>query len=180
MNSSLYHRATAVLSESATELYDAVVFNNPSRLYNQPAPEPLVSFVVGGVLSVLTALYWYRYRWTRVSNSIQDQQETNSLTIRTMISTLADNDEPLFTILRVSSQSMLFLGGFQYDYRLTFSIMLGKCSMYVCAYKCACVCVCQNEHSRREHLLAEETLSCTSSSNLKTRHSFFSLFSSSK
>jgi len=127
-SSSLYfHRATAVLSESATDLYDTIVFNNPDRLYNPPAPEPVVSFVVGAVLSLLTALYWYRYRWTRVANSIQDSQESHSLTIRTVISTLADNDEPLFTILRVSSQSMLFLGGFQYDYRLTFSIMLGEC-----------------------------------------------------
>jgi len=130
-SSSLYfHRATAVLSESATDLYDSIVFNNPHRLYNQPAPAPVVSFAVGAVLSLLTALYWYRYRWTRVASSIQDAQESRSLTIRTVISTLADNDEPLFTILRVSSQSMLFLGGFQYDYRLTFSIMLGECNVY--------------------------------------------------
>lgn len=120
------HRAASVLSESASDLYDTIVFNDPSKLYNQRAPDPTVSFITGGVLCILTALYWYRYRWTLIRKSVQDKRESNSLAIRTFISTLADNDEPLFTILRVSSQSMLFLGGFQLDYKLTFSIMLGK------------------------------------------------------
>jgi hypothetical protein len=41
-----------------------------------------------------------------------------------MIATIADNDDPEFTIFRVASQSMLFLGGFQLHFELTFIIML--------------------------------------------------------
>jgi len=117
-------RALSVLSENALSQYDAIDFNDPSKIYNQRAPEPIVSFIIGGVLCVLTVVYWYLYRWSDFKTTVQDKGW--SVKLRTIISTLADNDEPAFTILRVSSQSMLLLGGFQLDYQLTFAFMLGK------------------------------------------------------
>jgi hypothetical protein len=41
------------------------------------------------------------------------------LNMRVSMSTIADNDDPIFNMVRVSSQSMLFLAGSQLNYLLT-------------------------------------------------------------
>ena len=121
------HRATSVLTPKASDVYEGIkdTFKKPGDFYNREAPDPMISFIIGIVLCVVTAVYWYLRRWHIVRKSHKDQHVSNSLTLRTLISTLADNDDPAFTILRVASQSMLFLGGFQLDYQLTFAVMLG-------------------------------------------------------
>lgn len=107
---------------SASDLYDSVTFNDPSDFYNKEAPAPLVAFLVGGILTLLTAVYWYVRRWRPFMKKLQSRCFLSSCV--TLIATLSDNDDPEFTILRVASQSMLFLGGFQLHFELTFLIML--------------------------------------------------------
>ena len=39
------------LTTRASEVYDSLIFNDGDDLYNQPAPEAWVTFVIGAVFS---------------------------------------------------------------------------------------------------------------------------------
>lgn len=142
-----------MFSDRASDVYASIEFKEPDEFYNREAPDPLYAWIVGSVVAVLAVLYWYIQRWRPVMASIRDHQTTTHahssnhhrhsmynhhhmnaaeyeahqkaqlLNFRVIISTIADNDDPVFTILRVSSQSMLFLAGFQLNYLLTLIIM---------------------------------------------------------
>jgi hypothetical protein len=107
---------------SASDLYDTVTFNDPSDFYNKEAPAPFVAFLVGGILTGLTVVYWYVRRWRPFMARLNSRGVLSSCV--TLIATLSDNDDAEFTVLRVAAQSMLFLGGFQLHYEWTFLVML--------------------------------------------------------
>lgn len=115
-----FHRAT---TEMASIAYDSIVFNT-NAFYNRPAPSPYVSFGVGGGLALVTLLYWYMCRWNTVRKAYAIKKAPRTLVLRTFISTWADNDDPVFTILRGTAQAMVLLGGFQWNYQLTFIVMI--------------------------------------------------------
>lgn len=114
-----------VLSGNANELYEEIAFLRPGDFYNQKAPKPVVAFVLGGAFSLLTLIYWIHARNPAWRDARRDPHHSKLMTFRTLLATIADNDDPAFTILRVAAQSFLLLGGFQLDFQLTFLIMLG-------------------------------------------------------
>lgn len=113
-------------TDPSDEVYDSIrdVFKEPDDFYNRPAPDAWVAFAIGGILSAITMIYWFFFRWLPLRKTLWADNSSNSLKVRGFITTLSDNDNPTFTILRLASQSMLFLGGFQLNYQYTFAIML--------------------------------------------------------
>ena len=110
------------LSEKASDVYDDLVFLTNSAYNNKP-PEPLVAFIIGGVLCGVAFLMWVM-RLRKISQDAGNQM-TNSLLARAMIAAYLDNDDPLYTIVKLTGESFVFLGALQLDYQLTFSVMLG-------------------------------------------------------
>ena len=108
---------------AASDLYDLVTFKSPTDFYNREAPGPYVAFIIGAALSLVTAVYWYAKRW-RPHRCTNDEKHGFFFTAVTLIATISDNDDPNFTILRLASQSMIFLGGFQLHYQFTYVVML--------------------------------------------------------
>lgn len=111
------------LTTKASDVYDTLEFNDADDLYNQPAPEPMVTFIIGSVLTAYGAFLWY-LRFRKISRAIDDSQWTSKLAMRAMISAAIDNDSPQFTVVKMASQSFLFLGGIQLNYELAFIVML--------------------------------------------------------
>lgn len=110
------------LTAKASDVYATVVFNS-NEIYNEPAPEFYVAFIIGGVFSVLGFFLWTR-RLKRIRADL-GRPLTGSLPLRTAISAFIDNDEPFYAIVKMAAQSFLFLGGLQLDFRVAFFAMLG-------------------------------------------------------
>jgi hypothetical protein len=117
------------LTAKAEDVYDTIVFKS-DQLYNEPAPEFFVAFIIGGVFSALGFVLWVR-RLQRIRADIVGPL-TGSLPLRTMLSALIDNDEPFYTIIKMAAQSFLFLGGLQLNYEAAFSAMLGYFALESC------------------------------------------------
>ena len=111
------------LTTKASEVYDSLVFNNGDDLYNQPAPDPIATFTVGAAFSAVAMYLWLR-RFRRISRAIKKSNWSLKIGVRAMISAAVDNDSPVYTIVKTTAQSFLFLGGIQLNYETTFIIML--------------------------------------------------------
>jgi hypothetical protein len=118
---------------SANDLYDTIIFNDPSNYYNQEAPKPYVAIIIGVALSLVTFIYWYKLRWRPHTGTLKNKNGSEnpaqrrhefSVSYITIIATISDNDDPNFTMLRLASQSMLLLGGFQLNFKFTYAVML--------------------------------------------------------
>jgi hypothetical protein len=101
------------LTAKASDVYDTVTFKT-DKIYNLPAPDFQYSFLIGAVFSALGFLLWVR-RIKRIRAEIAEPL-TKSLPLRTMLSALIDNDEPVYAIVKMAAQSFLFLGGLQLNY----------------------------------------------------------------
>lgn len=110
------------LIQSAEEIYNTLEFKT-NGLYNEPAPEPWVSFLIGCIFSLLAWGLWWK-RVNKMQKFIGKDRLTFNLRVQSWISAYDDNDEPLYTIAKMSAQSFLFLGGLQLYYRYWFAIML--------------------------------------------------------
>ena len=82
--------------ETASELYDQVEFKTDA-LFNQPAPEYWVSFIIGGVFSLFGFLLWlWRvYQTKRQLDELKIPLKGTTL-VRAMISRAIDNDENIW------------------------------------------------------------------------------------
>lgn len=112
-----------LISETASDVYNSLVFNDADDLYNKPAPEPEVTFIIGAVLSAVSIVLWY-WRFRKIRRAISKEQWTTSLALRGMISAAIDNDSPSYTIAKLAAQSFLFLAGIQLNYGMSFLVML--------------------------------------------------------
>lgn len=115
-------RAHRWLTESASDLYDSVEFQS-NGLYNEPAPEPWVAFLIGGIFFVLALILWIR-RVYKLQKYVGKDKLRASVRIRCYLTAYIDNDDAYFTIAKMASQSFIFLGGLQLKYTWTFSLML--------------------------------------------------------
>lgn len=112
------------LTTKASDVYDRLVFNESGDLYNQPAPDPTVTFTLGAIFSVLAVYLWFR-RFHMISRAINKSNWSLKIALRAMISAAVDNDSPIYTIVKTTAQSFLFLGGIQLNYETSFIIILG-------------------------------------------------------
>lgn len=116
--------AHRVLTESATDIYRLVDFES-NATFNEPAPEPWISLLIGCVFLLLSIVLWVR-RIISISKRIgQEKYSQGSVRFRTWITAYIDNDDPLYTCTKMACQSFIFLYGLQMNYRMAFSIMLG-------------------------------------------------------
>ena len=119
--------------ERASDVYDRLVFNDSDDLYNEPAPEPWVAFMLGGFFSLVGFVY-FCIRLHRLKQQLvaQGAKFQGSLLLRAMISAFIDSDNPGYVMTKMAAQSLLFLGGLQYDYEITFLTMLGYFAFESC------------------------------------------------
>lgn len=108
--------------EAANDLYREIEFSTNS-IYNEPAPEAWISFLIGGILSIIGGIMWLR-RLHALQKTLNIKLRGTVL-LRAMISVAIDSDEPFYTIVSFAAFAFLFLGGLQLDYEITFSVMLG-------------------------------------------------------
>jgi len=106
---------------SAREIYDELTFTNPDAFFNNPAPDPLVAFIIGGILSTIGFIWWViRYR-----AFVKDMKTVNmNLKIRMMISAAIDSDKNRFVMVTYAAVSFLFLGGLQVSFDYTLAAMV--------------------------------------------------------
>jgi hypothetical protein len=144
-----------ILTAKASDVYDTIVFKT-DQIYNEPAPEFYVSFIIGGVFSAVGIVLWVR-RLQRIRADI-DGPLTGSLPLRTMLSALIDNDEPFYTIVKMAAQSFLFLGGLQLNYTAAFSAMLGYFALESCADSFRVVLAFHEAHDFSDCIVTSKSL----------------------
>lgn len=111
------------LATKASEIYEDLIFNDSGELYNQPAPDPVVTVVIGAAFSIVTLYLWFE-RYCKISRAVDDANWSFNLAVRAMISALIDIDSPVYTIVKTTAQSFLFLAGIQLNYETAFIVML--------------------------------------------------------
>ena len=122
-----------ILSENTDTIYDTIIFNDGDDLFNEPAPEPWVSFLLGAIFSLVGCIYWLlRLQQKRRTLTASGAAFRGKLLLRAMISAFIDSDDAGYVIVKMAAQSFFFLGGLQYDYELTFSVMLGYFAFESC------------------------------------------------
>jgi len=109
---------------TSQKMYQKLTFKNPDSIYDKPAPDIAVTFTIGGVLCIVMFVMWgFRYQEKR--RLIPAEKNTTYwMNVRAMISAAIDNDSPVYTIVKISAQSIMFLGGIQIDYHTAFFVML--------------------------------------------------------
>ena len=127
------------LSAPASEVYETIEFKTNS-LYNKPAPEPWIAFMIGGIFFAISAAFWWCRYCMLYQRILQDPTTTTTTTsssdtliitdsgkVKTRIALAAwiDNDQARFVICKTAFYAFTYLGGFQLDYSLTFNVMLG-------------------------------------------------------
>jgi hypothetical protein len=79
------------LTVPASEIYATLTFKT-DKLYNQPAPEPWISFMIGGILGVIAVFAW-GYRYNNLYKRIEDETKlTAKAKIRMGLSAWLDNN----------------------------------------------------------------------------------------
>ena len=108
---------------SQTDKYHQLHFVNPYSLYDKPPPPVHITFAIGGVFVCIMAVLWAA-RFRKMKNAIPLDRMTYWMSVRAMISAAIDNDDPAYTIIKITAQSVMFLGGIQLDYHTAFFVMV--------------------------------------------------------
>lgn len=120
---------TRHLTRAASDAFDDLDFKTDS-LYNRQAPDPWITFLIGGLLTTIYVVYFgVRYRRIQRALTAAGQRCVGSLRLRAIISAALDNDETFYTTIKLSAGSFLFLGAIQLNYQLAFLCMLGAYSL---------------------------------------------------
>lgn len=115
------------LTTKASNAYDSLIFNDSNAIYNQKAPDPMVTFVIGATFSAVAVYLWCK-RLREIRGAIKASDWSFKLGLRAMISAAIDIDSPVYTIVKTTCQSFLFLAGIQVHYELALVVMLVYCS----------------------------------------------------
>jgi hypothetical protein len=87
MDSSFLRQLTA----PASEIYDTINFKT-DKLYNEPAPEPWIAFMIGGIFGVIAVVMWC-WRYGNLYKGIEDESKiTTKVKIRMALSAWLEND----------------------------------------------------------------------------------------
>lgn len=122
-----------ILSQDTETIYNTIVFNDDDDLFNEPPPEPWVAFLLGGIFTAVGFIYWIlRLQQKRRTLTAAGASFHGRLLLRAMISAFIDSDDAGYVIVKMAAQSFFFLGGLQYDYELTFIVMLGYFAFESC------------------------------------------------
>jgi len=111
------------MTVTAREIYDELTFTKPGDFLNKSAPDPRITFAIGGVLFAIT-LVWFINRVRTRLRQIDKIRMNMNIFIRVMISAAIDNDRNLFTMVKYSGTSFLFLGGIQVNFSWTLIAMV--------------------------------------------------------
>jgi len=116
----------------ASEIYDLIATGDgfrTSQLFNEEAPEPVVAFAIGGVLSFFGIIMWIN-RVRRLQEDMRKKkiELQGSDLMRAYISCAIDSDNPFYVIVSYAAASFIFLGGLQLDYEWA---LLAMISTYV-------------------------------------------------
>jgi hypothetical protein len=107
----------------AKQVYASLHFVDPYSLYDKEAPDVTITFAIGIVL-VITMMVMWGFRYHEKKNSVPRGELTFWTKVRAMISAAIDNDSPVYTIVKISAQSIMFLAGIQIQYHTAFIVML--------------------------------------------------------
>ena len=101
-------------------------FNNPNNSFNQDAPEPVVTFLIGGFFLIISIIMWVFRLRKLMANTLETTGKPLKGTelIRGGLAVLNDNDDSAYTIVSFSATSFLFLGGFQTNFESTFVVLI--------------------------------------------------------
>jgi len=97
-------------------------FNDPDDPFNAEPPPYWVSFIIGGVLWVIS-FGMFLHRVSKLKERTEGKMRGYDL-YRGWIACAIDNDSPYYTITSFSAISFLFLGGVQLDYENTLLAMI--------------------------------------------------------
>ena len=107
----------------SVRLYSNLTFVNPDSIYNRESPDVAVTFGIGTALCIVMMTMWcFRYKEKRAA--IPPEKWTYWMSTRAAISAAIDNDNPVYTMIKIAAQSIMFLGGIQIDYHKAFFVML--------------------------------------------------------
>jgi len=109
--------------ETAHDVYETITFYNPNAIYNRMAPSVTFTLTLGATLLAVLVVMWY-VRYQNKMNAISLEQRTYWMSVRAMISAAIDNDSPIYTMVKICAQSIIFLAGIQIDYHLAFIVMI--------------------------------------------------------
>lgn len=105
------------------EVYSQLKFKNLHSFYDREAPDVRLTFALGLVLVIVMMIFWSN-RYYEKKSFVPDGKLSYGTNVRAMISAAIDNDSPLYTIVKISAQSIMFLAGIQLDYQYAFIAML--------------------------------------------------------
>jgi hypothetical protein len=108
---------------NSKKTYETLEFADPFSLYDKEAPDVLVTFGIGAVLVVAMVIMW-ALRYADKKKAFPADKITYWIQVRAMISAAIDNDNPIYTIVKITAQSFMFLAGIQIDYHTAFIVML--------------------------------------------------------
>jgi len=108
---------------TAHDVYETVSFQNSHALYNRPAPRVTFTLAWGVVMMCVMMIMW-ALRYQTKKKAVPVHKWTWLMSIRAMISAAIDNDSPVYTMVKISAQSIIFLAGIQIDYHTAFFVMV--------------------------------------------------------
>eukprot|EP00547_Thalassionema_nitzschioides_P007392 CAMPEP_0194199912 /NCGR_PEP_ID=MMETSP0156-20130528/747_1 /TAXON_ID=33649 /ORGANISM="Thalassionema nitzschioides, Strain L26-B" /LENGTH=404 /DNA_ID=CAMNT_0038924863 /DNA_START=59 /DNA_END=1273 /DNA_ORIENTATION=+ len=112
----------------ASDLYDAVDFNHPELLINQPAPEPIFAVILA-VINLTGVIFAFQNRLRKILRNLKENYEVKdavwgSIFSRMFLSALLDTSDVNFTSCYYFTIGFIFLAGYQINFNLTYHVLL--------------------------------------------------------
>jgi len=119
---------------SALEVYDTVEFTEPDLWFNQKAPRPLISFIIGLVI-LLIYIYQTSERFNHFNKRLKakhnvrlsfrsEMKREKYLFFRMLLTATMNSGNPVHTVIYHFAHGFIFLGLFQLDYERGYYILL--------------------------------------------------------
>ena len=111
------------VTDQAHEKYTKLHFVNPDTWYDHAAPDVQITLMIGGFFALIMIIMW-GLRYLEIKQKTPTHKMTYWMSVRIMITAAIDSDDPVYTIIKICAQSILFLAFIQIDYRTAFIAML--------------------------------------------------------